>query len=89
MVVAIRLPPARFDHHELTAKRRESALATRAPHRPNPEGLSLALSGRTTVVNKGKRKQTCLVLRGLDLVDGASSYDVKPMGSNWMQCPQQ
>jgi tRNA-Thr(GGU) m(6)t(6)A37 methyltransferase TsaA len=53
-------------------------LATRAPHRPNPVGLSLALLERTTVVNKGKRKQTCLVLRGLDLVDGTPVYDVKP-----------
>mmetsp|Transcript_12667 Transcript_12667/g.23003 ORF Transcript_12667/g.23003 Transcript_12667/m.23003 type:complete len:108 (+) Transcript_12667:448-771(+) len=31
-----------------------------------------------TVVNhKGKRKQTCLVLRGLDLVDGTPVYDMK------------
>jgi hypothetical protein len=53
-------------------------LATRAPHRPNPVGLSLALLEHVTVINKGKRKQTCLVLRGLDLVDGTPVYDVKP-----------
>ena len=53
-------------------------LATRAPHRPNPVGLSLALlEGVVTQQLNGKR-QTCLVLRGLDLVDGTPVYDVKP-----------
>ena len=54
-------------------------LATRAPHRPNPVGLSVAfLEDITTVVGKGGRKRACLVLRGLDLVDGTPVYDVKP-----------
>jgi hypothetical protein len=83
MVVAIQCTTftackTRFHHHEPTAKRWESALATRAPHRPNPVGLSLVLLEHVTVVNKGKRKQTCLVLRGLDLVDGTPVNDVKP-----------
>jgi tRNA-Thr(GGU) m(6)t(6)A37 methyltransferase TsaA len=53
-------------------------LATRAPHRPNPVGLSLCLlEGMVTLTVHG-RKQVCLVLRGLDVVDGTPVYDVKP-----------
>lgn len=59
---------------------RVGVFATRAPHRPNPVGLSLALlEDVTTILHSGtKKKQTCLVLRGLDLVDGTPVYDVKP-----------
>lgn len=58
-------------------------MATRAPHRPNPIGLSLALLDDVLVLRDNKRgrtTQTCvvLVLRGLDLVDGTPVYDMKP-----------
>lgn len=54
-------------------------MATRAPHRPNPVGLSLASLEDVMVVQNGHdRKQTCIILRGLDLVDGTPVYDIKP-----------
>lgn len=45
-------------------------LATRAPHRPNPIGLSLC-----KIVRVG---ETHLVLGGADIVDGTPVLDVKP-----------
>jgi tRNA-Thr(GGU) m(6)t(6)A37 methyltransferase TsaA len=54
-------------------------MATRAPHRPNPVGLSLAsLEDVIAIHNRYDRKQACLILRGLDLVDGTPVYDIKP-----------
>lgn len=53
-------------------------LATRAPHRPNPVGLSLGLVEKMEVISLNGRKRTCLVLRGLDLVDDTPVYDIKP-----------
>ena len=58
-------------------------LATRSPHRPNPVGLSLAFLERITTVTKPQKrkrpqKKVCLVVRGLDLVDGTPIYDIKP-----------
>jgi tRNA-Thr(GGU) m(6)t(6)A37 methyltransferase TsaA len=54
-------------------------MATRAPHRPNPVGLSLALLEDVMVIqNSHGQKQTCVILRGLDLVDGTPVYDIKP-----------
>ena len=53
-------------------------LATRAPHRPNPVGLSIALIERVEMVKVQSSKRVCLVLRGLDLVDDTPVYDIKP-----------
>lgn len=53
-------------------------LATRAPHRPNPVGLSLGLVEKMEVITIKGRKRICLVLRGLDLVDDTPVYDIKP-----------
>ena len=63
-------------------------MATRAPHRPNPVGLSLALLEDMIVLQETSRKQTCIVLRGLDLVDGTPVYDIKPYVP-WDRIPQQ
>lgn len=50
--------------------RKRGVLATRAPHRPNPIGLTavelVAVAGRT------------LQLRGVDLLDGTPVLDIKP-----------
>ena len=53
-------------------------LATRAPHRPNPVGLSLGLIEKVEVITVQGSKRVCLVIRGLDLVDGTPVYDIKP-----------
>jgi tRNA-Thr(GGU) m(6)t(6)A37 methyltransferase TsaA len=54
-------------------------MATRAPHRPNPVGLSLAFLEDVMVIQSTcDRKQACVILRGLDLVDGTPVYDIKP-----------
>jgi tRNA-Thr(GGU) m(6)t(6)A37 methyltransferase TsaA len=53
-------------------------LATRAPHRPNPVGLSLGLVEKLETISIKGRKRTCLVIRGLDLVDDTPVYDIKP-----------
>ena len=53
-------------------------LATRAPHRPNPVGLSLGLVERVEHIRVQGSKRVCLVLRGLDLVDDTPVYDIKP-----------
>ena len=53
-------------------------LASRAPHRPNPVGLSLCLLEDVMTISIQGRKHITLVLRGLDLVDGTPVYDVKP-----------
>lgn len=45
-------------------------LATRAPARPNPIGL--------TVVELLQREGTCLTVRGLDALDGSPVLDIKP-----------
>ncbi len=46
--------------------------ATRAPHRPNPIGLSLAKLTRVDL----ERKLVCL--EGLDLINGTPIIDLKP-----------
>ncbi|KAI2503810.1 hypothetical protein MHU86_10615 [Fragilaria crotonensis] len=53
-------------------------LATRAPHRPNPVGLSLGLVEKVELVSFQGSKRVCLMLRGLDLVDDTPVYDIKP-----------
>lgn len=53
-------------------------LATRAPHRPNPIGLSLGLIERVEIISVEGNKRVCLVLRGLDLVNDTPVYDIKP-----------
>ena len=53
-------------------------LATRAPHRPNPVGLSLCLLEDITTVTIHGRTHISLSVRGLDLVDGTPVYDIKP-----------
>ena len=63
-------------------------MATRAPHRPNPVGLSLAMLEDVIVLQENGQKQTCIVLRGLDLVDGTPVYDIKPYVP-WDRIPQQ
>jgi len=45
-------------------------LATRAPHRPNPIGLSL--------VELVERRGNILKVRGLDALDGSPVLDLKP-----------
>jgi tRNA-Thr(GGU) m(6)t(6)A37 methyltransferase TsaA len=47
-------------------------LATRAPHRPNPIGL--------TVVELLERKGNILKVKGLDALDGTPILDLKPYG---------
>ncbi len=49
---------------------RRGVLATRAPHRPNPLGLSAV---ELVAVEEG-----ALVLRGVDLLDGTPVLDIKP-----------
>ncbi|HST43981.1 MAG TPA: tRNA (N6-threonylcarbamoyladenosine(37)-N6)-methyltransferase TrmO [Luteimonas sp.] len=49
---------------------RRSVLATRAPHRPNPIGLSCV-----ELVSVGERS---LQVRGVDLLDGTPIVDIKP-----------
>lgn len=49
---------------------RRSVLATRAPHRPNPIGLSCV-----ELVSVGERS---LLVRGVDLLDGTPIVDIKP-----------
>ena len=53
-------------------------LATRAPHRPNPVGLSLGLVEKVELISVQGSKRVCLVLRGLDLIDDTPVYDIKP-----------
>jgi tRNA-Thr(GGU) m(6)t(6)A37 methyltransferase TsaA len=53
-------------------------LATRAPHRPNPIGLSLGLIEKVEIISVEGSKRVCLVLRGLDLVNDTPVYDIKP-----------
>jgi tRNA-Thr(GGU) m(6)t(6)A37 methyltransferase TsaA len=53
-------------------------LATRAPHRPNPVGLSLGLVEKVELISFQGCRRVCLVLRGLDLVDDTPVYDLKP-----------
>jgi hypothetical protein len=57
--------------------------ASRAPHRFNPVGITLARLDRIQVVRKHvhgqKPTQTvCLYISGLDLVDGTPVVDIKP-----------
>ena len=51
-------------------KVRRGVLATRAPHRPNPIGLSVV-----KLVSVKKRE---LVIEGLDMLDGTPVLDIKP-----------
>ena len=49
---------------------KRGVLATRAPHRPNPIGLS--------AVELIAVEETCLRVRGMDLLDGTPILDIKP-----------
>jgi len=51
-------------------KVRRGVLATRAPHRPNPIGLSVV-----KLISVKKRE---LVIEGLDMLDGTPVLDIKP-----------
>ena len=53
-------------------QRKVGVLATRAPHRPNPIGLSAV---RVVGVDC---KQGRMMLRGVDLLDGTPVLDIKP-----------
>ena len=50
--------------------KKRGVLATRAPHRPNPIGLS--------VVRLLGVRGTCVRVRGIDLLDGTPVLDLKP-----------
>jgi tRNA-Thr(GGU) m(6)t(6)A37 methyltransferase TsaA len=63
--------------------RKVGVFASRAPHRFNPVGMTLARLDRIQLVKKHvhgrKRTQTvCLDISGLDLVDGTPVVDIKP-----------
>jgi tRNA-Thr(GGU) m(6)t(6)A37 methyltransferase TsaA len=63
--------------------RKVGVFASRAPHRFNPVGMTLARLDRIQVVKKyvpgRKPTQTvCLHISGLDLVDGTPVVDIKP-----------
>jgi tRNA-Thr(GGU) m(6)t(6)A37 methyltransferase TsaA len=64
--------------------RKVGVFASRAPHRFNPVGMTLARLDRIQVVKKhvaGRKKPTqtvCLHISGLDLVDGTPVVDIKP-----------
>ena len=58
----------------LGGHRRMGVFATRSPYRPNPIGLS---SVRLLGLEKSRRG-TCLLLGGVDLLNGSPIYDIKP-----------
>ena len=59
---------------------KRGVLATRAPHRPNPLGLS--------VVELIKIEGRVLHVRGLDLIDGTPILDIKPYISDYDAHPE-
>ena len=74
--------------------RSAGALATRAPHRPNPIGQTLA------VVEKVDLKRRMVYFSGIDLIEGTPVLDIKPLHPaeipppadlrfpDWIQRPQ-
>jgi tRNA-Thr(GGU) m(6)t(6)A37 methyltransferase TsaA len=63
--------------------RKVGVFASRAPHRFNPVGITLARLDRIQVVRKhvhGQKptQKVCLYISGLDLVDGTPVVDIKP-----------
>ena len=65
-----RAKSARMKVHPPRSDRRRGVFATRAPHRPNPIGLSLVRLERVD--------GETLHLHGADLIDGTPILDIKP-----------
>ncbi len=55
--------------------------ATRSPHRPNPIGLTLAS------IVAIEEQPPCIVLSGVDLLDGTPVLDIKPYIPNYDSVP--
>jgi tRNA-Thr(GGU) m(6)t(6)A37 methyltransferase TsaA len=58
----------------LKGKKKVGIFATRAPHRPNPLGLSVFPLLKTEII----KSRAVLTLGSVDLVDGTPVFDIKP-----------
>jgi tRNA-Thr(GGU) m(6)t(6)A37 methyltransferase TsaA len=64
--------------------RKIGVLASRSPHRPNPIGMTLCKLDGIEIKYKASKQQkkpkriVCLMISGIDLVDGTPVLDIKP-----------